>query len=239
LESVLQPTIWHTDLHLGNIFVSEDLQPKILSLIDWQSVSVSPLFLQARWPVFLEPPDDYPQGLAKPQLPKNYNELNDEERKLADFKFEEINLAKGYEISSRLSNKPGYEAMTLPCVFKELFIRTGEVYEEGSIALRECLLEIRSKWSELGFSGSCPYSFSDAEVTRHQEQFAVYQERQDLRKVLTDALCTDAEGWISPELDFDQIKARNRELFEFYVQKYSGIKTRDDCLRIWPFAEAL
>jgi hypothetical protein len=118
LKKSVQLTIWQTDLHLGNIFVSEDSPPQILSLIDWQSIPIPPLFLQARWPVFLEPPDDYPEGLVKPKLASNYNELDGEEKKLADFKFNEINQAKGYEISSRLNNEPGYRAMTLPRVLK-------------------------------------------------------------------------------------------------------------------------
>jgi hypothetical protein len=67
----------------------------------------------------------------------------------------------------------------------------------------------------------------------------MYQESHDLRKVLRDAPCTDAEGWISPELDFEETKPRIRELFEVYDQKYSELKTREECLRIWPSAEAL
>jgi len=47
LEKFQQPSIWHTDLHLGDIFVSQDSPPQILSLIDWQSVPIAPLFLQA------------------------------------------------------------------------------------------------------------------------------------------------------------------------------------------------
>jgi hypothetical protein len=76
-------------------------------------------------------------------------------------------------------------------------------------------------------------------VDQHRQRFSEYQEWHDLRKVLRDSLCTDAEGWVSPEPEFEEIKARNRELFEVYVQKYSGLKTREECLRIWPFAEAL
>jgi len=242
LEKYVRPIICHTDLHFGNVFVSDDSNvtpPKILSFIDWQSISISPLFLQARWPVFLEPPDDYPQGLVKPQRPQNYAELSEDDKKLADFTFDQVNQAKGYEISSRLNNETAYRAMTLPRVFKELFLRTGEAYEEGTIALRECLIEIWSNWAELGFSGNCPYSFSDEEVEQHRKQFEEYQEWHQVWKLARDALCTDSDGWVSPELDFEEIVTRNRELFEIYVEKYSGLKSREQCLRIWPFSAAL
>jgi hypothetical protein len=189
--------------------------------------------------VFLEPPDDYPEGLVKPRLPDNYDRLSREEKKLADFTFDEINQAKGYEISSRLSNESGYRAMTLPRVFKELFLRTGEAYEEGTIALQECLIIISSNWTQLGFSGQCPFSFSNDEVERHRARFDEYQEWHQLGKLIRDTLGVDAEGWVSPELDFEEIVYRNRELFETYVQKYSGLKTREQCRLIWPFADAL
>jgi hypothetical protein len=129
--------------------------------------------------------------------------------------------------------------MTLPCISKELSLRTGEAYEEGTIALQECLIEICIKWTQLGFSGHSPFSFSSDEVNQHRQKFEEYQEWQELHKVLRKALGTDAEGWVSPELSFDEVVKRNRDLFETYVQKYSGLKSREDCLRIWPFAEAL
>lgn len=31
-----EPVLWHTDLHMGNIFVAEDDPAVIVSLIDWQ-----------------------------------------------------------------------------------------------------------------------------------------------------------------------------------------------------------
>jgi hypothetical protein len=120
--------------------------------------------------------------------------------------------------------------MTLPRVFKELFLRTGEAYEEGTIALQECLITISSNWTQLGFSGKCPLSFSNDEVERRRSRFDEYQEWHQIRKVIRDALGVDAEGWVSPELDFEETVNRNRELFETYVQKYSGLlKTREQC----------
>ncbi|PWY70738.1 hypothetical protein BO83DRAFT_389943 [Aspergillus eucalypticola CBS 122712] len=39
-----QPTLWHTDLHMGNIYVAPDDRTQIVSVIDLQSMSVMPLF---------------------------------------------------------------------------------------------------------------------------------------------------------------------------------------------------
>ena len=40
------PTLWHTDLHQSNIFVSPTPPHDILAVIDWQGVSISPLATQ-------------------------------------------------------------------------------------------------------------------------------------------------------------------------------------------------
>lgn len=44
---------------MGNIFVSESNPGKMTGFIDWQNTSVYPLFMQARFPVFLTPPEGY------------------------------------------------------------------------------------------------------------------------------------------------------------------------------------
>ncbi len=71
-ESVL----WHTDLNLGNIFVSTRDPTIIEGIIDWQSALVAPLFLQVQVPVFLEPPKSYVRGTEAPKLPANFDQLD-------------------------------------------------------------------------------------------------------------------------------------------------------------------
>lgn len=50
-------TLWHTDVHFANIFISpEDLangKVTITAVIDWQHTSLRPLYLQARTPRFI------------------------------------------------------------------------------------------------------------------------------------------------------------------------------------------
>ncbi|CEL03732.1 hypothetical protein ASPCAL04878 [Aspergillus calidoustus] len=54
--NVSDPVLWHTDLHLGNIFFSPTDPAKIEGLIDWQSCHAAPLFLQSQFLDFLAPP---------------------------------------------------------------------------------------------------------------------------------------------------------------------------------------
>jgi hypothetical protein len=138
----------------GNIFVSETEPSKIVCLIDWQSISLSPLFLQARWPVFLEPPDDYVKGFVHSQLPSNFESMDEGDKELATYKFKQTSLTKAYETSTFLKNRGAYSAMNVPRVLRELFVRCGEVFEEGVEPLRACLIEISQSWEQRKLPGT-------------------------------------------------------------------------------------
>ncbi|EEP81246.1 predicted protein [Uncinocarpus reesii 1704] len=40
LSSLSRPILWHTDLHLGNIYVADNDPTQIVSIIDWQSIGM-------------------------------------------------------------------------------------------------------------------------------------------------------------------------------------------------------
>ncbi|PVH68702.1 hypothetical protein DL98DRAFT_564620 [Cadophora sp. DSE1049] len=224
LEQNSRPTLWHIDLHMGNIFVSETEPSKIVSLIDWQSISVSPLFIQARWPIFLEPPDDCVQGFVHPQLPSDFATMDEGDKGLATHKFKQAARTKAYETGTYLKNRDAYNAVSVPRVFRELFIRCGEVFEEGVEPLRACLIEISQSWEQLKLPGTCPFYFTPNEI---------------MRKFALEYLDTDSEGWIAPAMDFDEKQAQNKALFEYHLENLADGKSRKELLRIWPFSESL
>lgn len=160
---------------MGNIFVAPDNDSQITALIDVQSLSVLPLFLQTRWPVFLQPPRDYTRGLVQPVFPDDFDSFDKDDKATALHDWTQAKLAKAYEVSTFLENRIAHNAMNVPRVFRELFIRTGETSDVGVVPLRECLIEIFKNWSDLGFSGHCPYSFSQEDIRAHEEQFADYK----------------------------------------------------------------
>jgi len=237
LQKGSQPVLWHTDLHMGNIFVSESEPSKIVSLIDWQSVSILPLFLQARWPVFLEPPSDYIRGFVHPQLPNNFESMDDDDKELAMHRFKQASRTKAYETSTFLKNRDAYHAMDVPGVFKVLFVRCGEVFEEGAEPLRACLIEISQSWEQLKLPGTCPFSFTPSEINTHKTAFEEYEELHRVKKFAMEYLDTDLEGWIAPAMKFEEKQAQNRVLFEYYLENLANGKSRGELLKLWPFTE--
>lgn len=234
-----KPTLCHTDLHMGNIFVSENGSSEITSIIDWQFTQISPMFIQARYPIFLKPPIDYPAGLVQPELPDNYDDLNTEDKEMAEYELKEAKAAKAYEVRCYLDNQDAYKAMKLPRVYRELFIRCAETSAEGSAPLRACLIEISNSWHDLGFTGECPYKFSEEELQNHERQFVEYEEWHHAREFAQEYLGTDADGWISPELDFARKQEQNRALLDFFTERKASQKSLEELRRIWPFAEGL
>jgi hypothetical protein len=234
-----QPVLWHTDLHMGNIFVSPEEPSRIVSLIDWQSTSILPAFLQAQWPIFLKPPPEYVKGLVNPKLPHNIDDFDLDEKALAIREWEQAKLAKAYEVSAYLENRTAHDAMNTPRVFRELFIRCGEVSEFGVVPLRACLVEIFENWSSLGFTGNCPYSFTQADIQKHESQFEEYQAWHKVQQLARDCLDTDAEGWVSPEMDIDKKREQNKELLDLFIEQTAGEKSAGEARAMWPFSEGL
>ncbi|KAL4945557.1 hypothetical protein BDV06DRAFT_184514 [Aspergillus oleicola] len=237
LAKYSKPTLWHTDLHMGNIYISPEKRSQITSFIDLQSVSVLPLFLQARWPVFLQPPRDFKRGLTQPELPADIDTFDENEKAAALQELKQAKVAKAYEVSAFLENRIAHDAMTLPRVFRELFVRLEETSKVGVVPLRECLIEIFQSWSRLDFPGTCPYSFSDEEITAHAAQFAKYQEWSEVQQLAQETLDTDAEGWISPHLNFELKRKQNKDLLSMYVKSVAGQKSEEEARLMWPFPE--
>ncbi|KAE8402309.1 kinase-like domain-containing protein [Aspergillus pseudonomiae] len=231
-----QPILWHSDLHMGNIFVSEDDPGKVTGFIDWQNTSISPLFLQVRWPVFLNPPEDYQEGLVMPGLPSGFEDMDDDKKELALYSKAKATWTKAYEVASYLNNRKSWQGMQVPSPLKEIFRRCGETWDEGLVPLRETVIEIFLSQKDLGFpSGILPVHFTDEQIARHKQEFYIYQEWHEMRKFVKEVLDTDDEGWIPPERDLGEMKTRNKMLFEYYISKMAPEKPATEVKNIWPF----
>jgi hypothetical protein len=239
IDKVCEPVLWHTDLHMGNIYVSGEDSTRIVSLIDWQSIVVSPSFIQARFPAFLPIEEDFALGTTNiPELPHNYNEMDSDDQEYAKHKLKEAKLARIYELSSGSENFQAYKALSIPSFLRELFIRCGEVSEEGVIPLRACLIELCATWHEFGFMNPCPISFDEDSLQWHEKQFKEYRDYHKVHELARKILGTDFEGWISPHVDFAAKQQQNAKLLEEFMHRSNEFnKSPEDLRMIWPYLE--
>ncbi|EGD94786.1 hypothetical protein TESG_02290 [Trichophyton tonsurans CBS 112818] len=191
------PVLLHTDLHMGNIFVTEEDKNtiRITGIIDWHSISIAPKFLQARWPVFLEPLDGYTPGLIeKPEPLSGLEDMDAADRAVAKVTYEQNYLAKAYEVCTGAFNTHFHTALLVPSALKEIYIRCGETPVDGIFPLRSCLAELYKYWSDLRFMEPCPIHFTESELSQYEEELAKYEEWNDLQVLVKRALDTDSEG---------------------------------------------
>jgi hypothetical protein len=221
IDRFSQPVLWHTDLHMGNIFVSAEDPTKVVSLIDWQSISVSPLLLQTRFPEFLSVDPDFVLESPLPELPEDYATLDADDRRIAEFKVRQARMAKTYEVATSVHNPEAYKALFMPSFIQDLFTRCGEVSEEGIIPLRACLIQLAEAWDDIGFESQCPFNFSEEEIEKHNQEFQQYRDFHGIQEMARKLLDTDSEGWISPQLDFALKAQQNNELLEEAMHRSS------------------
>lgn len=133
---MVQPTLWHPDIHDGNLFVHEG---NISSVIDWQSIWVGPLILQARVPRLI----NY-NGEIKLKLPSNYKKLDEEEkgrvtdqvsRSIQVYLYEE-QTAKKTPLLNKAMRQPYRKALS------QLVSFAGSSWEDDILPLRECLINL-------------------------------------------------------------------------------------------------
>lgn len=231
-----QPVLWHTDLHMGNIFVSSEDPTKVISLIDWQSISVSPLLQQACFLEFLSVDPDFVLDSAMPELPEDYETLDAVDKQIAEFKTRQAKMAKAYEVASSVHNPQAYKAFFMPSFLPDLFTRCGEASEEGIIPLRACLVQIAAAWDDVGFEGQCPFNFNVEDIQKHKQQFQKHRDFYRIQEIARKLLDTDSEGWISPQLDFTLKAQQNKDLLEEVMRRSSEYnKSPEEVRRIWPF----
>jgi hypothetical protein len=241
LASLSKPTLWHTDLHMGNIFVSNEDPTKIVSIIDWQFISVGPMFLQVTWPEFLKPTQEYTLGVVEPKLPDGFDQLDAEEQAAATATQKDAILTKSYELRSLRQSPNIYHSLNLPPVFRELFVRCGEANTKGTLAIRACLYELVQTWNNTpGLIEGCPVSFTTEQLLEIEREYREYCDWHEVQDFARDYLNTDVDGWISPEFDFKEVRRLNKTILERYMAEMSKHSiSQDAARRKWPFPEGL
>ncbi|KAE8143966.1 phosphotransferase family protein [Aspergillus pseudotamarii] len=189
-ESISRSFLWHPDLRTPNIFVDDS--GHITSVIDWQSTSAGPLFLEGRHPHFL----DYNGDLIL-ELPENLKQLDEKTQNTVKSKVTNSILLYLYEkytaernpILSRVFQYPNGKTLTDPIRF------VGNTWDGDILPLRESLIRIQKKWSSLGCTVECPIDFSPEEIRKHYEDSEGWNEVQDFWDALSGIISRD--GWTS------------------------------------------
>ncbi|KAM5457487.1 hypothetical protein MaudCBS49596_000682 [Microsporum audouinii] len=226
--------IWHNDLHFGNIYVSPDDPTMVEGVIDWQSIEACPLFVQVQFPEFLRPPKSYRPGTEIPELPKNFDDLDPDEKKRAEEEQALATQSKYYEMYCLGYNTPVYNAMKLDRRLWEPFVCCELPSTGFLVPLRNSLIQVFRDWNLLGLPGSCPFEFTEDDLKRHNEQVQRYEDNRYLMDIIKGQLRTDDNGWVPIER-WEAANKMNEYLFDTYMKTVSEEMSPEKAERAWPF----
>lgn len=115
-------------------------------------------------------------------------------------------------------------------------------WRDGAAAFRQELIEISSRWTELGLPNSCPYPLpSPDELAVHRKEFQEFLTARKLKQRLVSLLDTASDGEV-PAQRWEATRSAHKEAFDEIVRAVRDEKINDDqslgeeeLRKMWPF----
>ena len=240
-RTLSKPALWHPDLHGDNIFVNPSQPTEIFTIIDWQAVNLSPLFLQARHPALIEFEGPIPDGFQSINLPENFDDLSPEEQLEAKklraaqslYKLYEIELIhQCFDIARALRFRD-----SLPGQITGL---SGSIFSDGEPIVQGMLMRLQEEWSTcVGLSAPCPLSFTVEEKDRQREDEAKWSKGVELMDEFLGQVGAywGWDGWVNHS-NYEVMKERLGRCREDFLSRHSVIdKEKRQWMEVWPFID--
>ncbi|KAJ5194064.1 Aminoglycoside phosphotransferase [Penicillium cf. griseofulvum] len=238
---ISKPVLWHPDLHGDNIFVNPDQPTEILSIIDWQAVNLSPLFLQARRPALIEFDGPIPEGLQSIRLPDNFDELSPEEQLGAKKLRAAQSLYKLYDIQM-MQDCPDIAAALK---FKnslagQIAGLSGSLFSDGEPIVQGMLIKLQEEWeTRVGPSIPCPLSFTAEDKEQQKEDEAKWASGVELMEEFLGKVGAYRgwDGWVNHN-SYAHFKAQLEKCRDEFLNSHSTTsEERSQWESVWPFTD--
>lgn len=225
IQNASAPTLFHPDLHKGNIFVSDENPSAITNIIDWQSASTEPAFWYA---------NDIPDfaGIT--------TEASEDEK---EHKNEEICNATFEVCMKNLLPKIGHPRSLDWNIFRPFSI-CHNTWKQGAVSLQHDLIESSKDWQEhLGFTGSSTYQPTAEELEKHGKEYEFFKDIRGLEMDLQDSLFVSSDGWVPAE-NYETAMEMQKDLFRQFLDMLlkgedadpdDPVMDEEDVRAIWPY----
>ncbi|KAF7629443.1 hypothetical protein AFLA_013158 [Aspergillus flavus NRRL3357] len=237
---LLQPTLWHSDLHLNNIYVDLDTET-ITDIIHWQNITVAPLLLQAKIPRMARHINPLPLGWVMPEKPEGYETFFQKDKLKADKLYESALCQKYYEVCTAKKNQRHYAAMCHNDTWKSPLILplksiSGAWSSREVFMLRSSLMEVVDHWAEIQPAADCPISFTDEERNLHNEEMENRDYIEGLMEEFQGAGILPSDGIVDPE-DYEVVQKTNYAQKERFMSLAEDEEQREWMDKIWPYQD--
>lgn len=250
IQNVSDPMLIHPDFNMRNVFVSEEDPSCVTAIIDWQSTSIEPVFVYADSTYdFIEDVNENVKVLRKVMFKDAEPSTSDTPKPEPPAETAEDQAAiEKYEKDLSICQQTfqvvlwGYlrkleNARTMDQTLLGPIRHCNNSWRNGAPLLREELIDISKRWTELGLPGQCPYQPTDAELTKHNEQHEEHEVVMMLTLFLMRMLNADSHGWVYAE-EWDEALAGNTKWFGEW--KRTCLETEgggERSIALWPFCE--
>jgi hypothetical protein len=248
-DSLNAGVIWHNDLHSDNIFVDEANPSQITSIIDWQAVSVYPMFLRVHHPSLIDHDGPKVEGFTKPSLPENMEELDPQEQRAARDLFLAQLLWVFYETQVQKEAPDLLHAFrcldTLP---GQMFGLIGSVFDDGEAHIQSLLADVAEDeiWRKLVGTDDrgnpnvpCPLKYSQDDLERQRLEYAKWERDIERKAQILDAVgaYTGWNGAVSPD-EYEEVAKRLEDAKrDFLGREARTLEERERWEKVWPFKD--
>ena len=240
-RTLSKPVLWHSDLHGDNIFVNPSQPTEIFTIIDWQAVNLSPLFLQARHPALIEFEGPIPDGFQSINLPENFDDLSPEEQLEAKklraaqslYKLYEIELIhQCFDIARALRFRGSLSG--------QITGLSGSIFSDGEPIVQGMLMRLQEEWLTcVGLSVPCPLSFTMGEKDQQREDKAKWSKGVELMDEFLGQVGAywGWDGWVNHN-NYEVMKERLERCREDFLSRHSVTdKEKRQWMEVWPFID--
>ncbi|OAL72449.1 hypothetical protein A7D00_3450 [Trichophyton violaceum] len=247
-KAVQESVLWHGDLHSQNIFVDPEDPSRIIGIIDWQSVSACPLFMQVTRPAFLDYNGPTPKELGRVSLPPNFDSMSAEEQVEAKALYHSQTLHNLYLALTLRSNPTTFQALqghSTP--HQQVSVLPGLTLTDCEPCLNSLLREIKDSWPTIvGVAADgkpsipCPLDFSAADVEQQERDVELWAQGVELmNEFIKD---TGAFKHWDGRVEIADYDLSKRQLFEginkFLDREAKNAEERAAWLRLLPFIDS-
>lgn len=169
--SISSSLLWHNDRHDDNIFVNPEKPWEILSVIDWQSTDLRPLFDHIQKPFFLNYDGPALKLRERPKLPENLSEMSPEAQEEAKDLHYLMEICAYYKMVIYRDTRILHHATEFTETKSfEMMLLGQKLAEDGGAIYQWCVKELEEDWPSLSGvqaagNPSFPFHFYSEEIS--------------------------------------------------------------------------
>ncbi|KAH8434269.1 aminoglycoside phosphotransferase family protein [Aspergillus melleus] len=237
-EAATSKVLWHPDLHLDNVFV-DPATCEIVSVVDWQSSCIAPLFYQSEIPKMFRHHGPVREGWVVPERPANFDTLSEEEQMKVDDNLESETIHKYYE-AQVYKRAPRHWAVlqqsAIQTLRKPVWLVSKMWENKDLFFFRQSLIFLANQWNEIFPSDGppCPIEFTDKELELHSKEEENIDGIGHMLAMFQDQGVLPVDGMVDPG-DYDIANENNRKFRDIFIGLAENEAERELYAKLWSY----